>query len=173
MSKLSEWKEICTKEEVIDFFTKGDHYLTGLDNGATVLQIMQKIGFKNPNNDEGYEALAKFHTYSCIAQARKFFYRDGFILASKKVKPRTPVVNYLITNLSEERVERHYKIKHRAERSSNLFRNDKLDLLQLMPKTNGKLKELFEKAYASKMDLSKQLTTDIRKKSKALTNGHK
>jgi len=137
-SKIENWKSKCTKEELINWFVDKDHYKVGLDKGCTINQIMNDVGFRNPSNDGIFEMMAKMHLRNTMSHVRKSFARDGFILSSKKFKVGTPTVYFLIDNLSEERIERHYKLKKNAERAVDRFRNDKLTVLQLIDKVSGK-----------------------------------
>ena len=148
---LNGWKDKCNREDMIKLFIKGDHFKVGLDNGMTVIQIMDKLGFKNPSADAGLDILAKYHARNILGQTRNYFFRNGFILSSKKLKNGTPSIHFLIDNLSEERTERHYRLKRRVEVSSERFREDKLSLLQLINKvTDEKIKQHFKEAYSSR-----------------------
>lgn len=156
--KLEDWKEKCNREELMRWFIEKDHFKVGLKNGGTIIQIMHDLGFKNPGNDRIFEVLAKMHLRSIVSVAQKSFSRDGFILSAKKVANGTPVIYFLIDNLSEERTERHYRIKRGAEKGVHRFRNDKLDLLELMDKLKDENKrEMFKKAYASRLNLDEKL----------------
>lgn len=164
-SKLESWKQKCTPQEIMNWFVEKDHYKVGLDKGCSINQIMNDIGFKNPNNEPLFETLAKWHLRNQVHRARKNFERDGFIMSSKKFA-KTPTIYFLIDNLSEERVERHFKLKKNAERGVDKFRDDKLTLLTLIDKVKDKdMKEKFKQAYASKVNLDKTLLSyGMRKK---------
>lgn len=157
-SRLEAWKRECNKEEVVNWFVKGERFKVGIDNGCTVNQLMNDLKFRNPQNDQFFETFAKMHLRSCMDMARRSFQRDGFILASKKMKKGTPTVYFLIDNYGEERIARHYELKGRAERGVRRFRNDKLTLLELTDKVKEpKVKELFKKAYSTRLNLDQNL----------------
>lgn len=162
---LKQWRESCNGREIVNWFVKGDHYKVGLDNGGTVIQIMNDLGFRNPKNDYMVEVMAKIHLRNQFNQARLMLERDGFILSSKKFKKGTPSIYFIIDNISEERTDRHYSLKRRAEGAFDRLRTDKLTLLQLMDKVKDhKTKEAFKKAYASKANLSVSLLANGKKK---------
>ena len=162
---LNSWKEKCTKEEVMNWFLEKDHYKIGLKNGGTIIQIMNDLGFRNNSKDPFLETLGKLHFRSMLNMARFSFFRDGFLLRSKKLNKGTPVVYYLVDNLSEERTEVHYKIKKRAEKNIENLRTDKLVLLELMPRLKDeKTRELFQKAYGSRLHLNGYSVADKTKK---------
>ena len=83
---LNGWKDKCNRESIINLFIKGDHFKVGLDNGMSIIQIMNELGFKNPSKDQGLEILGKVPARSVLQSARKYFTRNGVILASKKLK---------------------------------------------------------------------------------------
>src|SRR3990167_2079897 len=114
INRLKAWKENISREDVIHWFTDKDHFKVGLDQGGSVIQIMNDLGFKNPHKDPMVELLGKMHMRSLINAARDYFERSGFIMSSRKFTKATPTVYFLIDNLSEERTERHLKIKVRA-----------------------------------------------------------
>ena len=155
INRLKAWKENISREDVIHWFTDKDHFKVGLDHGGSVIQIMNDLGFKNPHGDPTIDLLGKMHLRSLINAARDYFERNGFIMSSRKFGRTTPTVYFLVDNLSEERTERHFKLKLRAERATFKFHNDKIDILTLIDKLKDqKMREKFKVAYSTKLNIN-------------------
>lgn len=155
INRLKAWKENISREDVIHWFTDKDHFKVGLDQGGSVIQIMNDLGFKNPHKDPMVELLGKMHMRSLINAARDYFERSGFIMSSRKFTRATPTVYFLIDNLSEERTERHLKLKVRAERATFKFHTDKIDILALIDKVKDpQTREKFKTAYSTKLNIN-------------------
>ena len=156
--QLEAWQGKCSWREVMNWFVEKDHFKVGLNNGGSAIKIMHDLGFRNPSGSRIVEAMGKAHFRACLSVAQKLLQKDGFLMRSKKISNGTPMIYFIIDNLSEERTDHHYRLKKRAETSVQGFRLDKFDVLQLMDKLKDeKKKEVFRIAYSSRLNLDTSL----------------